>query len=290
MDEWQSNDGAYPLAGLIASGPTGATPRLALHGWLDNAASMAGLLAALNAISGAPSLALDLPGHGLSAHTAAHHHAPFADYLDAVLSVLDTQNWQQIDLIGHSMGGGIATLFAAAFPDRVRKLVLLDSLGPLSGEPVSFAKDLARGLLARRAQRKPTPVYPDAISALNARVGAFGITEIQAAPIVARGIVQAADGQWRWRSDPRLTLPSTSRFSEAQVLNAIAAIRAPTLIILAEPRADFLDGPKLDVRIAAYPDAHVVRMLGNHHLHVRPKPELVELVAGFIAGCTGAAC
>jgi pimeloyl-ACP methyl ester carboxylesterase len=283
MDEWQSNLGAYPLAGLIAaSGPADVTPRLALHGWLDNAASMAGLLTQLNATRPAPSLALDLPGHGLSAHTAAHHHAPFADYLDAVLTVLDAQNWPQIDLIGHSMGGGIATLFAAAFPDRVRKLVLLDSLGPLSAEPNSFAQDLSRGLLARRAPRKLAPVYPDVETALNARVGAFGISELQARPIVARGISEGSDGQWRWRSDARLTLPSPSRFSEAQVLNAIAAIRAPTLIVLAEPRANFLDGPKLDARLAAYASAQMVSMPGNHHLHVFPAPDLVAHVAGFI--------
>ena len=286
MLEWQTNLAAYPLTGLITpnlSPASSNTPRLALHGWLDNAASMAGLLTALNDIDPAPSLALDLPGHGLSSHTAPHYHAPFVDYLDAVLAALDTQNWAQVDLIGHSMGGGVATLFAAAFPEKVRRLVLLDSIGPLSAAPNTFSHDLRRGLLARRAPKKAAPSYPDPQSALAARIGAFGITKAQAAPIVERGIVQGSDGLWRWRSDARLTQPSPTRFSEAQVLNAISEIRAPALVILAEPRASFFEAASLDARLAAFANAEIVAAQGNHHLHVCPDATLVEKVAGFFA-------
>ncbi len=286
MLEWQTDLGAYQLSGLLS--PNSAlenqnTPRLALHGWLDNAASMARLLTALNRIRSAPSLALDFPGHGLSSHTASNHHAPFVDYLDAVLTVLDAQNWQQIDLIGHSMGGGVAALFAAAFPEKVRRLVLLDSIGPLSAAPTTFSGDLRKGLIARRSAKKSIPSYPDPQSALAARVGAFGITELQAAPIVERGIVQGNDGLWRWRSDARLTQPSPTRFSEAQVLNAISEIRAPTLVVLAEPRASFFEGSTVGARLAAFGNAEIINLHGTHHLHVCPDALLIDPLAGFLA-------
>ncbi len=296
MLEWQTDAfdrnvlptqdlGAYRLNGLIAADLNSADqgiPRLALHGWLDNAASMTGLLRALHAVHPAPSLALDFPGHGLSSHTAPFHHAPFVDYLDAVLAVLDAQNWPQVDLIGHSMGGGVATLFAAAFPEKVHRLVLLDSIGPLSAAPTTFSSDMRRGLLARRAPKKPAPTYPDQQSALAARTGAIGITEAQAAPIVERGLVQSSDGLWRWRSDARLTQPSPTRFSEAQVLNAISEIRAPTLVVLAEPRASFFEAATVAGRLAAFKNADVLNVEGNHHLHVLPDAALVERVAGFL--------
>jgi pimeloyl-ACP methyl ester carboxylesterase len=285
MLEWQTDLAAYQLAGLITpslSPASSHTPRLALHGWLDNAASMAGLLIALNEMHPAPSLALDFPGHGLSSHTEPHHHAPFVDYLDAVLAALETQNWPQVDLIGHSMGGGVATLFAAAFPEKVRRLLLLDSIGPLSAAPNTFSHDLRRGLLARRAPKKSIPSYPDQQSALAARTGAIGITELQAAPIVERGIVHMSDGLWRWRSDARLTQPSPTRFSEAQVLNAISEIRAPALVILAEPRASFFEASTVDARLAAFANAEIVNVQGNHHLHVCPDAGLVARVAGFL--------
>lgn len=286
MLEWQTDLAAYRLNGLFAPNLAAArlaTPRLALHGWLDNAASMTGLLNALNASYPAPSLALDFPGHGLSSHTAPNHHAPFVDYLDAVLAVLDAQNWPQVDLIGHSMGGGVASLFAAAFPEKVRRLLLLDSIGPLSAAPATFASDMRRGLNARRTPKKSVPTYPDPQSALAARIGAIGISEAQAAPIVERGIVQLSDGLWRWRSDARLTQPSPTRFSEAQVLNAISEIRAPALVILAEPRASFFDPATADARLASFKNAEIVNIQGGHHLHVCPDAGLVEKVAGFLA-------
>ncbi len=291
MLEWQTELGAYRLNGLLLAQqttpdqttPGQTTPRLALHGWLDNAASMAGLLTALNEIHPAPSLALDFPGHGFSSHTAPDHHAPFVDYLDAVLAVLDVQNWPQVDLIGHSMGGGVATLFAAAFPEKVRRLVLLDSIGPLSAAPATFSSDLRKGLIARRSAKKSIPSYPDPQSALAARVGAFGITQLQAAPIVERGITQTSDGLWRWRSDARLTQPSPTRFSEAQVLNAISEIRAPTLVILAEPRASFFDPATVEARLGAFSNAEIVNLQGSHHLHVCPDAGLIAKVTEFLA-------
>ena len=70
--------------------PTGV-PRLALHGWLDNADSMTPLLTQLHGGDGARSLSLDLPGHGFSSHSEAHVHAPFYDHVDALLRV--AQRW-----------------------------------------------------------------------------------------------------------------------------------------------------------------------------------------------------
>jgi pimeloyl-ACP methyl ester carboxylesterase len=260
-----------------------ATPRLALHGWLDNAASMVGLLTALQLKHAADSFALDLPGHGHSAHTSAQHHAPFVDYQDALLDALDHLGWPQIDLIGHSMGGGIATLFAAAFPERVRKLVLLDSIGPLSGEAAQFSSDMRRGLLARRAAARSLPSYQNAEAALTARLGAFSIVQAQARPIVARGIKQDSDDLWRWRTDARLTQPSPTRFSEPQILSAISAIKAPTLIVLATPRSSFLDGDLCNHRLVAFPQTSILTLPGNHHLHVLPSAELIAATAAFLA-------
>jgi pimeloyl-ACP methyl ester carboxylesterase len=272
------------LAGLRWRADSSAiTPRLALHGWLDNAASMEVLLGALQLKHAADTFALDLPGHGHSAHTHAQHHAPFVDYQDALLDALDVLGWPQIDLIGHSMGGGIATLFAAAFPERVRKLVLLDSIGPLSGDAAQFSSDMRRGLLARRGGARSLPSYPHAEAALAARIGAFGIVEAQARPIVARGVKQDSDGLWRWRTDARLTQPSPTRFSEPQVLSAISAIKAPTLIVLATPRSSFLDNELCNHRLATFPEKSILTMPGNHHLHVLPSADLIAATAAFLA-------
>lgn len=66
----------------------------------------------------------DLPGSGLSAPDAT------GDYTDArslqlLTALLDQLGVPQASVVGHSIGGRIAWKFAAAFPGRVRKLVLI---------------------------------------------------------------------------------------------------------------------------------------------------------------------
>ncbi|MGH8029957.1 MAG: alpha/beta fold hydrolase, partial [Arenimonas sp.] len=118
-----------PLAALRWN--EGAPVRvLALHGWLDNAASFAPLAPHFDGIE---LVALDLPGHGGSAHRAPGHDYVFVDWIHDVLDALDALGWERAVLLGHSMGGGIATLVAAAAPARVERLALLEALGPIGG-------------------------------------------------------------------------------------------------------------------------------------------------------------
>jgi pimeloyl-ACP methyl ester carboxylesterase len=282
---WRACINGLQLAGLQwhAAQP-GKTPMLALHGWLDNAASMRPLLEALHSQVGAPMLALDLPGHGMSAHTPKDWHAPFLDYVDHMLAVVETLNWPQIDLIGHSMGGAIATLFAAAFPERVRRLVLLDSIGPLSGSAENFSSDMRKGLLARRSvQQKILPSYASIDEAVAARTGSFGISAQATRVIVKRGLVKRGE-RYFWRTDPRLTTPSVSRITEPQVLQAIAAISAPTLLVLAQPRSAFLASALIENRMAQFKNAQVVEIPdSNHHLHLDSMPEVLPKVSEFLA-------
>ena len=81
-------------------GDAAAPPLLALHGWLDNAASfarLAPLLARQRRV-----IALDLPGHGRSAHMpepARRYHV--VDQVDAVLDFADALGFDRFDLLGH---------------------------------------------------------------------------------------------------------------------------------------------------------------------------------------------
>ena len=98
------------IAGLRGGTP-GAPRVLALHGWLDNAASFVPLAAEFER-SGLhiELVAPDLPGHGRSAHLAPGADYSFAGALHAVLDIADALGWDQFALLGHSMGAGIASL------------------------------------------------------------------------------------------------------------------------------------------------------------------------------------
>jgi len=73
--------------------------------------------------------ALDLVGAGSSDKPAMDYSVPaLADFLARFLDALGG-DWQRVSLVGHSLGGAIAITFASHYPERVDRLVLVDSAG-----------------------------------------------------------------------------------------------------------------------------------------------------------------
>ena len=73
---------------------------------------------------------IDLPGFGLSDLPALGENPDYVKmYSDYISFMLDTLHLDSLYVIGNSMGGGIAWLTAADHPDKVHKLVLLNSAG-----------------------------------------------------------------------------------------------------------------------------------------------------------------
>lgn len=75
--------------------------------------------------------ALDVRNHGHSPHSDTMTYSAMAG---DILEYLDEQRLEQVDLLGHSMGGKIAMTLALQAPQRVRKLVVLD-IAPVSYAP-----------------------------------------------------------------------------------------------------------------------------------------------------------
>jgi pimeloyl-ACP methyl ester carboxylesterase len=251
-------------------------PLVALHGWLDNAGSfarLAPLLAARYRV-----IALDLPGHGRSGHLAAGASYHYVDYVQAVLAAADALQLDRYSLLGHSLGAGIAALVAAASPERIERLLLIEGLGPL-GDDGSHTLQRFRDALARRGDNgKPLRVFRDVAQAVAARSMASGLPAELARPIVERGLVET-DGGWRWRSDPRLTRPSAVRLAETQVHALLRGIGAPTVLLLARPATSYLPGAPMQARATCVANITVSHLDGGHHLHL----EHPQAVADWIA-------
>jgi pyruvate dehydrogenase E2 component (dihydrolipoyllysine-residue acetyltransferase) len=87
--------------------------------------------------------ALDLVGAGSSDKPAMDYSVPsLAEFLARFLDALDGE-WQSVSLVGHSLGGAIALVFASRYPERVERLVLVDSAG-LGSEINGEVLDLIR--------------------------------------------------------------------------------------------------------------------------------------------------
>lgn len=258
------------IAGL-RGGSKGGAPLLAMHGWLDNAASFVPLIPYLREFD---VVALDLPGHGASAHRASGYDYAFVDWIHDAIDALDALGWQRARLLGHSMGAAIATLVAAAAPERVEKMALIEALGPLAGAATQAGQRLREAVTARRAvSQRERRVIPNIETAVKARRAVGDMSDAAARLIVTRNL-EAVDGGWRWRSDARLTMPSHLRITEEAALSIVRAVEAPTLLIAADPAPPYFMPELRAARVACLREGHLLVLPGGHHLHME-QPDVV---------------
>jgi pimeloyl-ACP methyl ester carboxylesterase len=273
---------AAPRGELAAlrGGTPGGPPLLCLHGWLDNAASFLPLAPHLSTFD---LVALDLPGHGASAHRAPGHDYAFIDWVHDALDALDGLGWARASLLGHSMGGAIASMVAAAAPEHVQRLALIEALGPIAAGPAQAGARLRDAVAARRAwQPRPSRVIADLDTAVAARLAASPM-QPQAARLIVERNLRRVEGGWAWRSDPRLTLPSALRLGEETVQSLLRAIAAPVLVIAAEPSPPYFSADVRAARLACLADGRVQVFEGGHHLHMEQAPMLAPILREFLA-------
>lgn len=274
-----------PLGTITAlrANQTGATlPRvLALHGWLDNAASF---LPLSNHLSAVELVAIDLPGHGRSAHLPAGAIYTFETAVHHVLDVADALGWDRFSVLGHSMGAGIASLVAVACPQRVGRLVCIEALGGLAERAEATATRMRESVAATRAiDAKSLRVFPELEVAIQARMRANAMSEPVARMIVERG-VRAVTGGWQWSSDPRLMVPTWIRPVDAQLVAICAGIECRTRVVFADPAQPYLPRDVRQRYVDALPHGELQVLAGTHHLHMEAPQPVADWIGPFLAG------
>jgi pimeloyl-ACP methyl ester carboxylesterase len=267
------------LAGL-RSGRDGAPRVLALHGWLDNAASFVPLSAHLRDVD---LVALDMPGHGASAHLPAAADYLLIAFLRAAFAAADALGWDRFALLGHSLGGVIASLMASAQPQRIERLLTIEALGALTEAEERTAQRLRDAVAAYATlPGKQLRVFPDVATAVRARLqaGTGDLGEAAATLLVERGL-RPVDGGFVWRSDPRLTMPTAVRMSEAQSRNLVAHIECPARVIYADPAQSYFPEQLRRERAGLLRRGELVVMPGSHHLHMDDAAGVAAAIGDF---------
>ncbi len=168
---------------FLDAGNPGGPHSVLLHGGGSSSASWHRLTAAL-AAAGHHVVAADLRGHGASSRSADYPLAAFADDIGALLDTLDITSCA---LVGHSLGGYVASLIAERQPARVTRLVLEEPGVPARDETGSaglsgpqFALAAIAGLVrhrgfdrkavvsAVRQLRAPDPAWWDGLASISA--------------------------------------------------------------------------------------------------------------------------
>ena len=247
----------------------GSKPTLmCLHGWLDNGASfhrLAPLLAQDYHL-----LVVDLPGHGLSQPLADGAHYYIWQNIETLFELLAVKGLDKVHLLGHSMGGVVASLFAGTFADKIQSLILLDSLGPMTSEAKETPRQLAKAIMDSQRTSSPLRTFLTQDEALSARKKSSpSMTDEALRPIVERNL-KAITGGYCWRTDVRLRHTSKVRLGEDQVVAFLASITAPVLVIMAEQ--GIVPKAWVDKRIQSIRQAKLVYLPGHHHFHAEKEP------------------
>lgn len=253
---------------------------LCLHGWLDNMASFYPLAEILSKHFRV--LLVDLPGHGESDSLPEGGHYYIWQNVETVFELIKSLKLVDVTLLGHSMGGVVASLFAGTFPDLVSKLILIDSLGPMVDSAENSPKQLAKAIMDAQRQGSKLRVFPNVDQAVTARKTTSPLmTDEALSPIVERNLKSVDDG-FSWGTDSRLRSQSKVRMTEEQVKAFFNHILAPVKVIIA--KQGILPKPWVEKRLGYISNVEVSMVAGHHHLHVEADGagECAELIYNFM--------
>jgi esterase len=248
--------------------PGGEPPALLLHG-IGNYGRVWDLVA--DAVAGRLRLvAPDARGHGASV-TPVDGYTP-EDFGADSLAVMDALALDRPVVVGHSMGGAHALVLAAAHPDRVRALVLVD-VGPEIGRE---GGDRARRLSMGRPDR-----FADEAAALAyLRETSPGYTDAVYANRIAHAFARDADGLvWRSSKDALMRiLGGPDRRDEAW--RALCALPMPVLVVRGT-RSESLSHETYARMLATVPDARGVELEAGHNVQLDRPQELADAIVGL---------
>ncbi|MBC7435756.1 MAG: alpha/beta hydrolase [Bdellovibrionales bacterium] len=266
-------------------------PLVMVHGWMDVAASWQFVVDAL--AHGRHVIAPDWRGYGLTQAPPTDNYW-FPDYLADLDFLLDHYTGTNaVDLVGHSMGGNIATLYAGVRPERVRRLVNLEGFGMARTEPAQAPgryakwmdelKTLHRGEMALKAYADSAGVARRLMKT-NPR-----LTADKAAWLATQWARVNAQGQWEIMGDPAHKIINANLYQVEEALAIYARITAPALVV--ESSENDLDkwwGGKYTLaeyreRIKSIPDLRIsIIQEAGHMLHHDQPEKLAAMIEAFL--------
>lgn len=254
---------------------------LFLHGWQDNAATFLTTMESYAKTNPTHHLiAFDWFGHGLSDHKGGDNFYHFFDYIDDLHQIIQHLNQPSVILVGHSLGGLIASAYSAAFPEKVSALMMIEALGPLSENERQITDRLRHGILSRQRYRnKPQRRLKDIQSALDLRAKVNQLPQSLIEPMVRRSLKAGAD-QLQWTTDAKVKSDSLYRMSEAHALALLSDIQCPTYAIIGQEGDKHLK--QKEHRYALITDFTCYEIEGGHHCHLE-NPKLVSDYLGRLA-------
>lgn len=214
-------------------------------------------------------VAMDLRGHGGSGRPDSGYD--MQTLAGDALRVLDALGIERVHLIGHSLGGRIAFAFAAAFPQRVERLVIEEAHpAPYSGAGEAYTRRTAE-LLTR---------FPDRQAWANHLRATRGESS-------SRWYLQSLDGvdsegAPRWAFSAKSVVMAAQESMETDSWGVFSAVVAPMLLLVGE-HSDRDIGRYVERMKAVQGGMEVVTVTGTEHwIHGAAPDRYTALVEDFL--------
>ncbi|MBU6267847.1 MAG: alpha/beta hydrolase [Sphingomonadales bacterium] len=214
----------------------------------------------------------DLRGHGDSAWSPDGDYTPHAFAYDFA-QLVHTLGYDRVTIIGHSLGGNIATMFTGLYPDKVRRFVNIEGLGPTprlldERDAVPFPERLRDWIGKKRAAAGRLPRRYPTLEAAYQRMKEENpfLSVEQARHLTVHGTSRNEDGSWSWKFDNYLNVWPPADLPRAVTHQLWQAITCPMLLLYGAE--SFAVNPTKDGRIQHFATARVIEYeKAGHWLH-----------------------
>ena len=264
-------------------GPESDAPVVLLHGWGDSADSFQFI--ADEIAPDWPLAAIDWRGFGHSDwHPGGYWFPDYYADLDELLDRLCPASPAR--LVGHSMGGNVAMVYAGVRPDRVQRIVNLEGFGLPRTDPSQAPARLARWLDQLRERPEPGDYataqdLAERLLRRNPRLGAG-----RASFIAERWTRPQPGGGVRLRADPAHRHVNPYLYRREEMEACWRRVAAPVLLVvggLSEIAARFGTEGVADAFRALIPDLRVELLAGaGHMLHHEEPAAIARLIEDFL--------
>ncbi len=264
---------------LVPSGPEEQLPVVLVHGASGNLNDLRLALGDRLAMNRRVIL-VDRPGHGWSDRPGGGADASPARQAALIMEALDRMNVEQFVLLGHSLGGAVASALAIAWPERVAGLVLLAPVThPWEGSIDWYNVVLSTPVIGRLFAH--TVALPLSLLLLDGGVASVFAPQSAPADYVRRAAIRLLLRPAQFVANAQ-DIAALKAFVAAQV-SRYAEIGVPTIIVTGS--ADGTVSPQLHARAfaAAVPRARLVMLAGIGHMPHHVEPDQVVAAVEHLA-------
>ena len=248
-------------------GNDNASPMLMIHGGRDHCRNWDWTAQALR--DEYHIIAPDLRGHGDSDWMLGSTYQ-MNDYVYDIAQLIHQKDLAPLTIVAHSMGGAVALRYTGLYPENVKKLIVIEGLGPSpamleKGKDVTTDQRLRNWIDETRKLSGRQPRRYASIEEAYKRMQGENphLSPERARHLTVHGVHQNEDGTYSWKFDNYVRVFPPTGFDEATTTYLWSRITCPTLLI--RGTESWASDPVKDGRAQHFQNATVVNIEGAGH-------------------------